>query len=169
MGYIHDTAMSKFLGPEEAQFSAGTWTDSVATNVWSKNRSAADAAFVIKIPIKLNQNSASYKGSKLASINIWYEVATAAMDSVAATIYKAALPADSAAFAAPVSQSFTYDTGHDTAAERIDVDEHKMTLTLDTPIWLDDDDEAYVELSCDAAATSVFKYFGARANFTLRI
>jgi hypothetical protein len=42
-------------------------------------------------------------------------------------------------------------------------------LTLTTPFWLDDDDEVYVELSVDAAMTSVFKFYGARANFTLRI
>lgn len=169
MGYVHDTQMSRFMGPEEAQFSGGTWSDAVASNVWSKNRSAADAAFTVKIPIKLAQNAAAHKGSRLVSVDIWYEALTAAMDAVAATLYKASLPASGAAFAAPAAQSCTYDAAHDTAGERVTVDEHKLTLTLSAPFWLDDDDEVYVELVCDAAATSVFKYYGARANFTLRL
>ncbi len=80
------------------------------------------------------------------------------MDAVAAAIYKATLPANGAAHAAPTAITFSYDTGHDTAAERLTLDEHKMTFTITTPAWLDDDDVYFVELQCDAAATSVFKY-----------
>lgn len=169
MGYVHDTAMSQFFGPEDVQQSAGTWTATVASNVWSTNRTAADATWVTKIPIKIPQNSVALKGAKLASIDIWFKIGTAALDSLAATIYKATLPADGAAFGTPDTPTFTYDTGHDAAAERIDVDEHKMTLTITTPFWVDEDDEIYVELAGDAAATSVFIYYGARANFTLRV
>ena len=169
MGYVHDTSMSQFIPPEVAQFSAGTWTDAVASNVWSKQKAAADEAAVAKIPIKIPQNSVAQKGAYLRSIDIWFNVTVAALDSLAATIYKATLPADGAAYAAPSSQAFSYDAGHDTAAERIDVDEHKMTLTLTTPFWLDEDDEVYVELAVDGALTSVFDYYGARANYTLRI
>jgi hypothetical protein len=78
------------------------------------------------------------------------------------------LPADGSA-ASTAAVTTTYDTGHDAAAERIDVDEHKMTLTVTTPFWVDDDEACYVELVVDAAATSVFKMIGARANFTLRV
>jgi hypothetical protein len=169
MGYVHDTAMSVFIPPETAQYVTGTWTDTVATNVWSMNKTATDETATVKIPVPIPQNSVALKGSKLVSVDIWFSVATAALDALAAVLYKATLPADGAAFAAPAAQTTTYDTGHDTAAERIDVDEHKMTLTITTPFFLDDDDEVYVEVSVDAAATSVFAYYGARANFTLRI
>ena len=90
------------------------------------------------------------------------------MDAVSATIYKCTLPANGADYGAPTSLSFTYDTGHDTAPERLTLDEHKMTLTLDTPIFLDDDDELLVALSFDAAATSVLTFFGGRVNYTFR-
>ena len=130
---------------------------------------AADNTAVVNIPIKLPQNSASYKGSKLVSIDVYWEVLTAAMDAVTAAIYQAVLPANGADYAAPTALSFTYDTGHDTAPERLTLDEHKMTLTLATPIWLDDDDEIMVQMTFDAAATSALTFFGARANFTLRI
>ena len=44
-----------------------------------------------------------------------------------------------------------------------------MTLTLTTPIWLDNDDLVQVRLTLDAAATSVVRFHGARANYTLRL
>jgi hypothetical protein len=161
--------MTQFIDPADVMFSAGTWTDTQATNVWSKNRTAADAAFNIKIPIKLLQNSAALKGSKLVSIDIWWVVATAALDSLTAAIYKATLPANGAAHAAPATPAFSFDTGHDTGPERLTLDEHKMTLTITDPAFMDDDDVWFVELQADAAATSVFKFHGARANFTLRV
>lgn len=170
MGYVHDTTMSKFVPPELVQFSAGTWTDTVAANVWSKQKTAADPAFVAKIPVlPPMQSSNGSKGCYLKSIDIWWKNGTADLTSLAATIYKAVLPANGAAFAAPAAQVFTYDAGHDAAAERITQDEHKMTLTLTTPIWVDNDDEVYVELAVDPAAGSVFDYYGARFNFDVRL
>jgi hypothetical protein len=169
MGYVHDTTLCRVIQPFEALISAGTWTDTVASNLWSKNRTAADAAFTIYIPVQAPfQSSVGLKGAYLKSVDIFYVVATLAMDAVAATLYKQTLPADGAA-ASTASVTTTYDAGHDTAAERIDADEHKMTLTVTTPFWMDEDDVVYVELVCDAAATSVFKYLGARANFTIRV
>jgi hypothetical protein len=44
-----------------------------------------------------------------------------------------------------------------------------MTLTLDTPIWLDNDVATFVKVDMDNSATSVFNLFGARANYTLRM
>jgi hypothetical protein len=170
MGYVHDTSLSKIILPTECMYSAGTWTQTVASNLWTNNRTAADAAFTIQIPIVPPvQSSTALKGALLKSIDIYYVVGTLAMDAVAATIQKTAVPADGAAVGAVAAVTFTYDTGHDTAAERIDADEHSMTLTITTPFWMDDGDLVYVELVCDAAATSVFKFVGARANFTLRI
>ncbi len=64
----------------------------------------------------------------------------------------------------------TIDTGHDTAAERLAVDtDHCMTVTLATPAWLDDGDAYYLQLVVDCAAGTVFTFFGARANYELRV
>ena len=43
-----------------------------------------------------------------------------------------------------------------------------MTLTLDTPIWLDNDEYVLVELTIDKAATTQLDMLSAVANFTLR-
>ncbi len=170
-GYVHDTAMSQAIHPNQVMKSAGTWTEvetSVA-DVWALRRSAADTTFNLRIPVVVPSNSGAQKGAYLKSVDVYFTVVTAALDSLAAAIYQTRLPADGAAASAATAHPFSYDTGHDTAPERIDVDEHSLTLTLTTPVWVDDDDLFHVELAVDAAATSVFDFLGARVNYTLRL
>jgi len=171
MGYVHDTAMSQFIPPNKCHYVTGTWTDAAGSiaNTICKSKAQANETAVVTIPSALPQNSASYKGSKLVSIDIWWECLTLAMDAVTAAIYKATLPAQGADFAAPTAQTFTYDADHDLAAERITLNEHKMTLTITTPFWMDDDDLVTVQLTMDAGATSDLTFFGARANYTFRV
>mgnify|MGYP001247270820 CR=1 FL=1 len=168
MGYVHDTSLCRIITPKDMFYSAGTWTDTVASNIWYAARTAADAAFTIQIPILPLQSSTALHGCYLQSLDIWWAVATAAMDSVAATLYKLTLAADTVAITT-TAVVFSYDTGHDSAAERLTLAAHKMTLTITTPEWMDNDYMYYSELVCDAAATSVFRMYAARANFTLRI
>ncbi len=168
MGYVHDTQMSHLIHPGEMLFTAGTWTDTVASNVWYKRRTAADAAATVQIPILILQNAAAYKGCKLVSIDVFFVISAAGLDALAATLYKATLPADGSAMSA-ASVATSYDTGHDTAGERIDQDEHKMTLTLTTPAWIDEGDYYFVEVVIDGSAAGVIDIMAARANFTLRV
>jgi hypothetical protein len=72
------------------------------------------------------------------------------------------------AVAVVAAQTFDYETGHDTAAESYELDQHKMTLTLETPIWIDNDQYVLVELTLNKAATTTVDLLGAVANFTLR-
>ncbi len=170
-GYVHDTATYKFFPPSQAHYVTGTWTDAAGAvaGTIAKSKAAADNTAVVTIPITPLQNSGALKGSYIKSIDVYWEVLTAAMDAVTAVINLARLPADTAAFAAVTAQTFTYDAGHDTAAERITLDQHKMTLTLTTPIWLDDDDLLLVQITFDAALTSALTFFGARASLTVRL
>ncbi len=172
-GYVHDTAISQFIPPTAGHYVTGTYTDAAGsvTGTIIKNRAAADSNGVITVPICPLQNSVAQKGSYLKTIDVWYEVTGAALDAnaVAAAINLFTLPDDGAAFPAVSAQAFSYDAGHDTAAERDDQDEHKMTLTLTTPFWLDADDLVLLELTVDSGASSVFKFHGARANYTLRL
>lgn len=167
---IHNTHFAQFIPPTMCHYVTGTWSDAAGSvaNTICKSKAAADNTGVVSIPIIIPQNSVALQGAKLVSVDVWWEVLTAAMDAVTAVIYQATLPATGADYAAPATPAFSYDTGHDTAGERLTLDEHKMTLTLTTPIWLDDDDEITVVISFDAAATSALTFFGARANFTFR-
>ncbi len=171
MGYVHDTHMSQFIFPDLCHFVTGTWSraaGAVAGTIAMAKAQANDTS-KITIPIALPQNSSGQKGSLVKSIDIYWEVLTLAMDAVTAAINKMTLPTNGAAFGAAESIAFDYDSGHDTANERLTLDQHCMTLTLDTPLWLDDGDLLLVELSMDAGATSDLTFFGARVNYTARL
>jgi hypothetical protein len=128
----------------------------------------ANQTSVTNIPIIVPSNSAGLKGSYLKSIEIDYQVLNAAMTAVTAVVNKVTRGADGA-IAVVASQTFTYDTGHDAAGERVDIDEHKMTLTITTPFWIDNDAYVLVELTIDQAGdTGVVNLLGAIANYTFR-
>jgi hypothetical protein len=176
MGYVHDTAMSQFIPPNLFGYSAGTWTLAVASNVWSLNRTAADAAFTVYMPVLIPSNSVADKGSKLLSVEFMYSIATAAADDfVAATcaLYKDTLQASAASGSGTLNTAAiatgTLDTGHDTAAELKAIDEHRLKWTLTTPVWLDNDAAYHFEAVVDAAAGTVFKIFGGIVNYTFRV
>lgn len=168
MGYVNDTQMSRLVFPAEVTATVGSWSMAVASNLWTLNKTAADNTSVLKIPLKLEGNAAGLKGARLKSVDIWYSIATAACDAVSAALYKAALPAQGGTFSA-AAVTTSYDSAHDTAAKRLTVDQHKLTLTVSTPEWVDDDAEYYVELTIDSAAASVVKFQAARANYDLRL
>lgn len=168
MGYVHDTEVAFVIPIGAMSFVTGTWAAAVDGNVWTKDRTAADASTTICIPIQVPSNDNAERGFKLESVEIHYEVETVAHDALAATMYKAAMPVDGSAIV-PAEVTKTYDTGHDTAAERVDVDHHQMTLTVTTPFWIDGDDMVWIEIVVDGAATSVHKQGHAIAKGTLRL
>lgn len=169
MGYVHDTHCAQWIPPSMIQKSAGTWTPTFSTNKVFDRRTAADASFNLFVPIAaLIQNSSDLKGSYLTSIDVFYNITTAAADDFATvTLTKQSVSSVGAQTAAELT--CTIDTGHDTAAERKATGEHKMTIILSTPEWLDDDELVILYMVVDAAATTVFDLVGVRPNFTLRL
>jgi len=170
-GYVHDTTLSWWIDFTNFSHNSGTWTTTVGpvANTYMTRRTAAAATSITRIPLNVLMSSVGLKGCYLRSVDIWFEYLTAAPTSMDALIWKNVLPADTAAIAAASAVAFSYDTGHDTAGERDNVDQHKMTLTLTTPVWLDDDDLIFVEITSVNAATTLLDFYGARANVTLRL
>lgn len=170
MGYVHDTQMNQFISPAEFEISAGTWTLAEASNIISRARTAAAAAFTALIPIPIPSNTVALKGAMLKSIDIWYAIGTAAAtDFATVELEKMTLPADDVAVSG-AAVTTTIDAAHDTAAKRKAVDnDHCMSVTLSVPAWIDDGDAYWLKLVVDAALTSDFTFFGARANYTLRL
>jgi len=169
MGYLHDTHMSQYIPPTLFHCVTGTWTlaaGQVAGTI-AKHVAAADESSVITIPIIIPSNSVALKGAYLKSIEIDFEVLIAACDALAAVVNKVTRGADGSV-ATVTPQTFTYDGGHDAASERIDVDQHKMTLTITTPFWLDNGEYVLVEITADKAATTTIDMLGAVANYDLR-
>lgn len=167
---IHDTHMSQFIPVSLFHHVTGTWTSTAGAVAGTIDHTVdnANQASVTNIPIIIPSNDSDLKGSLLKSIEIDFEIRVAAMDAVTAVVNKVTRGADGAA-ATVQAQTFTYDAGHDDAAERIDVDQHKMTLTITTPFWLDQDEYVLVELTVDQAGDGgVIDFLGAVANYTAR-
>jgi hypothetical protein len=168
MGYVHDN-FSVVIPFTAYAHSAGTWTPTVASNVWYNRRTAADAAATSMIPLGgVPQRDGAKKGAKLNSVDVHFRVVTGALDAMEAHLYKATMGADGALLTV-AEVTTTYDTGHDAAAERIDVDEHKMTLTPSTPVYLEENEHLFVEVVWDGSATGVIDEFYTVANYTLRM
>ena|SRR3990167_2542928 len=169
-GYVHDTAMSQYIPPTAFHYVTGTWTlaAGAVTDTIALHVAAADQTCTVNIPITVPSNSVAQKGAYLKSVEIDYEILIAACDAVSAVVNLVTRGADEAV-AVVAAQTFTYDAGHDTAAERDDLDQHRMTLTITTPFWIDNDQYVLVELTFDQAATTTIDLLGAVANFTLRV
>lgn len=171
MGYEHDTHCHTWIPPTLIHYVTGVWSDAAGqvANTTVKKKTAADNTGVVTIPCLVPMNDGPDKGAYITSIDVYWECITAANDAVTALIHKVTLPANLAPIGAPEALAFSYDTGNDTAPERLTLDQHTMTLTLTTPVWVEDDVLIQVQLTMDAALTSVDDVIGARVNYTLRL
>ena len=169
MGYVNVTDICQFVPPSLIQKTLGTWTPTVASNLITDVRTAADAAFDLLIPLVLPGSEVALQGAKIKSVDVWYIIGTAAADDFATVeVDKVTLPVDGTA-PTGAAVSSTCDAAHDTAAERLAVDEHKMTVTITAPAFVEKGAAYYLHLNVDAAATTVFSIVGAQVNYTLRL
>ncbi len=167
-GYVHDTAMSQYIPPTAFHIVTGTWTQAagaVAGTIAMHKAAAAETA-TVNIPIMIPSNSVGLKGSYLKSIEVDYEILILACTSVTATLNKVARGADTAV-AVVSAPTITQDLVAATTAAS--ADQHKLTVTLTTPAWIDNDEYYLLKLAFVAAATSTIDLLGAVANFTERI
>ena len=169
MGYTHLTDICQFVPPSAAQKTAGTWTPTIASNVVSDVRTAADAEFTLLVPLSLPGSESALQGAKITSIDIWYRIATAAATDFA-TVNLVRLNHRAQELAAQgATINITMDAGHDTAAKRKAVEHHKMTITIDAPIFVEKNRPYYLVMIVDAHANTVFTYHGCQVNYTLRL
>lgn len=168
MGYVHDTSMSQFIPPALAYGDTAAWAmaDSQVAGVPAYACDATDEVANLFIPVPVPSNSAADKGALLKSIEIDYEIVTAACDSVTADIFKVTRGAEGAAATLDNTVAFSQSP---TAANSKTADQHKLVLTLTTPVYVDNDEHYVVKIAFDKAATSTVEFLGAVANFTLRL
>ena len=166
MGYVNDTHMAQYIPPTAFHCVTGTWTltAGAVTGTISKHKASNSETTVVNIPIMLMSNSSALKGSKLASVEIDYEFTGAAATSVTASMNKVTRGADTAVAvvsSVPVTQSLVANAGAET------LEQHKLTVTVTTPAYIDND-EYYLCVLTIAASTAVIEMLGAVANFTFR-
>ena len=167
MGYVHDTSMSQFIPVTAFHIVTGTWAASagaVAGTIGMKHTAGADVP-VINIPIMLPSNSVALKGAYLKTIEIDYAVTAFVANTITAAVAQIVREVDGTAVTHNIL-ACTQDLAAGVAA--VSVDDHKLTVTLTTPVWIDHADAILLELTCDLAAGTEFMLLGAVANFTFR-
>jgi hypothetical protein len=164
---IHNTHFAQFIPPTMFHPVTGTftWTAGQVAGTIAMHRAAANETSVITIPITVPSNSVALQGAKLASIEVDYEILTAAPTSITWTLNKVTRGADGAvAVVAAVTK--TNDLAD---ADAKDVDQHKIIISLSTPAWIDNDEYYLLQCSIVAGAGgNVTEFLGAVANFTLK-
>ena len=170
MGYVHNTSMIQYVSPFQMFGTTATWVVAAGavSGTLAYHADATDESATCSIPIPVPSNSKAQAGSYLKAIEVDYEVLIAACDAVSAVVNRVTRGANGAV-AVVDTLAFSYDTGHDTAPERLTLDQHRMKLTLDTPLWLDEEEYIIVVLTFDKAATTTIDVLGAFAEFTVRL
>src|SRR5512140_3745189 len=165
---MNNTHMSQYIPPTLWHYATATmtWVAGDVAGTIAANRAAADQTSVITIPIVIPSNSVALQGAKLVSIEVDYELKAAEPTSLTWTLNKVTRGADTAvAVVAAVTKT---NTVADAAAKT--VDQHKQTITLTTPAYIDNDEYYLLECSLVAGAGgTVNDFLGAVANYTLRV
>jgi len=165
---VHDTSMSQFIPPNLMHPVGGTWTyvAGLVAGTIALHRAAHNSSGVINIPIIIPSNSVALQGGYLKSVEIDFEIATAVVTSAEALIYKVTRGAN-LAVAVAAAVPFTYSPAY---TETLKVEQHKLVLTLTTPIFLRNTEYVLVEFTIVAGAGGgTQKILGAVANYTLRV
>ncbi len=168
MGYVHDTQMSQYLGPNTFHYNVGTWTQvagQVADTI-CMHRAAANETAVINIPIMIPSNGAGYKGALLKSIEVDYQLLVAEPTSMSFVLNKVTRGAEGAVAVVSVP---TVTLALAAAAGKT-VDKHKQVVTLSTAEWIDNDVYFLLEVTIVAGAGgNTTDILGAVVNYTLRV
>lgn len=174
MGYVHDPNMSQFIPCTAMLPITGTWTEAAGqvAGTICKHKAAAAETSIVYIPVPLPSNSGvdaggnAIKGSMIESIEFDYEVLIAACTSVTAALTKIKRGADGSV---AVVSSITGTQDLAAATDAADVDQHKLTFTVTTPFYIENDEELVATLTFVAAATTTLDVLGAVANYTARL
>jgi len=167
-GYVHDTAMCQFIPPTAFHIVTGTWTQAAGTvsGTICMHKAAAAETNVINIPITIPSNSVALKAAYLKTIEIDYEIQVAALTSLTASLNQVNRVADTVGVtvtAITVTQDLAAAVAASTLAK------HKLTVTLTTPQWINNNQYMLLKLAMVAPATTTVDLLSAVANFTERI
>ncbi len=164
---IHNTHFAQYIPPTEIHYVTGTWSDAagVVAGTIVKKKTAGAETGVVTVPVCIPSNSVALQGAKLVSIELDYELIDAVATSVTAVLHKIVRGADTAVAVAShptITQDLVADAGAATQ------DQHRLKVTLSTPVWIDDDEYYLCEFSFVCAGVVVVDILAAVVNFTLR-
>ena len=141
-----------------------TFVRDLTSNVPAMKSAATTAeavTIVVPVPHALGR-TASSRGMKVTSVELYYKVADAACTADSCKMYKLTLGADGTAISAAEAAGAYSPSGSDAR----DADEHTITFTPTTPFFIGDGEAVHMELSLTKAAGTNFWFYGALVNFS---
>jgi len=168
MGYVHDTAMTMFLMPADGHYVTGTWSDAAGStaNTIAKSKAAAAETATITFALPMLANTVALKGTSIASVEIDYEILTAAATSMTLTMNKVTRGADTAGFTVAAITGTQTLTPASTAAT---VAKHRDKFTITTPAYIGNNELYLFKCVAVCATTTALTIFGVNVNYTLRV
>jgi hypothetical protein len=163
---IHNTHFAQYVSPLNFHVVVGTWTQAAGAvaGTIALHKAAAAETTVVTIPIECPSNSIALNGAKLTSIEVDFEILIADCTSVTAVLNKISRGAD-LAVAVVTAPTFTQSP---TAALVKVTDQHKLVITLDTPVWIANTEYFLLKLTLVCPGTTTLDFLAAVANFTFR-
>jgi hypothetical protein len=162
---------SLYVQPLAARAWSGVYTLTYDSGVhyatYDRTPAVGNDGFVVTIP-DAEVRTTTNRGKKITSFDVIYKIETAILGDVQLAFYRVSPPVHGAAQTA-TALTFTYDAEHTDAAHRNDVDSHTMNCLVDTGgVWLNSGEGLFAEVSItgEGTATSVFKFFGIKVNYT---
>jgi len=164
---IHNTHFAQYIPPEDFHIVTGTWTyvAGQVTGTICAHKAAAAETSTLNVPILIPSNSIALNGCKLVSVELDYEILIAACTSVTASIVKVVRGLDTAV-AVVSAPAATQDLVAATTAAT--VDQHRLTVSLTVPAWIDNDEYYFLKVIFISPGTTTIDLLAAVANFTFR-
>jgi len=159
--------MAQWIPPTKFHYVTGTWADAAGqvSGTICKHKTANAETAVVTIPVEVQSNSIALQGSKIASIEVDFEVLVADCTSIAVTVNKVSRGLDTAV---AVVAAQTQGTLVPTLANAKVVDQHKLLIPLATAIFLLNTEYLLVQLSFVCPGTTTLDILGAVVNYTER-
>lgn len=166
------TDYKKFVGLQAVlNYSAGTWTRTrVAQSDYVQRKTAADNTTIIGIDINEELRAAADKGLKLSGFDVLFRNTTADLDAHSVTLDKVVYTNSEVVSKTAVNLTSAITTS---AAASVnlpvgqDADPQIAAVAVAAPVFNNTDDSKYiVELTVNAAASSVYDYIGLMLKFT---
>jgi hypothetical protein len=164
---INNVHFSQYIPPTDMHYVVGTWSQAAGqvTGTIAKHKTANAETAVVTVPIAIPSNSVALNGCKLASIELDYELMAAGATSVTAVLNKVVRGIEGEV-AVVTQPAITQDLVAGVAAAT--QDQHRLKVTLTTPVWIDNDEEYLCQFSFVCAGVVTVDILGAVANFTFR-
>lgn len=155
--------MSFFVPLGDVVATVGAWARAVAAGIASLDKTAADNTSVLYIPLDAGPETPHPHERNIESVELQYSVATAALDA-APTVTFAKVTKNAATGVRSRAAITTTKAVVGTDTVGLAVGTYTLTATPETPIRCEPNEEAVLEVTVDAAATSVVKLGSVKVN-----